>query len=219
MPAAASVLAADRLPFEQAENRIKDDDGHLHIASSPISKAMVCPYYGHEIPNAARLGLQPGRMYRLLRDPSELAKAAPTFNGKPLLIVHKPTTADDHDRSITVGAVRDPSWDGPYLRAALDVWDGEGIDGIETNALRQLSASYRYDPDMTPGVYQGEPYDGVMRNIRANHVALVEEGRAGPDVMVSDSRPRSGKFADPACKFVNAPAFGEHPRAQRKFVP
>ena len=26
-----------------------------------------------------------------------------------------------------------------------------------------------------------------MRNIRGNHVAIVEEGRAGPDVLVADS--------------------------------
>src|SRR6202012_2673760 len=31
-------------------------------------------------------------------------------------------------------------------------------------------------------------YDGVMRDIVGNHVALVEEGRAGPDVMVGDSK-------------------------------
>ena len=28
-----------------------------------------------------------------------------------------------------------------------------------------------------------------MRNIRANHIALVEEGRAGKDVLVYDSKP------------------------------
>ena len=38
-------------------------------------------------------------------------------------------------------------------------------------------------------------YDFIMRDIRANHVALVEEGRAGADVLVYDSktgRPRMG---------------------------
>ena len=47
---------------------------------------------------------------------------------------------------------------------------------------------YYYDPDMTPGEIQGLRYDGIMRNIRANHGALVEEGRAGPDVIVADER-------------------------------
>jgi hypothetical protein len=42
---------------------------------------------------------------------------------------------------------------------------------------------------MTPGVSpQGEKYDGVMRDIVGNHVALVKEGRAGADVVVGDSK-------------------------------
>ncbi|MGH7058317.1 MAG: DUF2213 domain-containing protein, partial [Acetobacteraceae bacterium] len=77
----------------------------------------------------------------------------------------------------------------PYLRNSLIVWTREAIDGIESGKRRQLSASYRYDADMTSGTYEGQPYDGVMRNIRFNHVALVEEGRAGPDVLVDDSLP------------------------------
>jgi hypothetical protein len=40
---------------------------------------------------------------------------------------------------------------------------------------------------MTPGTYGGIKYDGVMRDIVGNHVALVEEGRAGADVHVGDA--------------------------------
>lgn len=43
---------------------------------------------------------------------------------------------------------------------------------------------------MTPGhTAEGVAFDGIMRNIAGNHVALVQEGRAGPDVFVSDSQP------------------------------
>ena len=37
-----------------------------------------------------------------------------------------------------------------------------------------------------PGIYDGESYDFVQRNIRGNHIALVKEGRSGPDVAVKD---------------------------------
>ncbi|MCV5420626.1 DUF2213 domain-containing protein, partial [Escherichia coli] len=37
------------------------------------------------------------------------------------------------------------------------------------------------------------PYDGVMRDIVGNHVALVTEGRAGSDVVVGDSIPTGMK--------------------------
>jgi hypothetical protein len=39
---------------------------------------------------------------------------------------------------------------------------------------------------MTPGMYEGQRYDGVMRDIQGNHVALVKAGRAGSDVMAAD---------------------------------
>ena len=42
---------------------------------------------------------------------------------------------------------------------------------------------------MTPGVYEGHRYDGIMTNIRGNHVALVKDGRAGTDVVVQDAMP------------------------------
>ena len=54
--------------------------------------------------------------------------------------------------------------------------------------MKELSCAYRYDPDFTQGTYDGQRYDFVMRNIRGNHVALVEEGRAGPDVVVADKQ-------------------------------
>lgn len=173
--------------FDRA-NRSYTPDGHLRIALTPISKANVCPYYGREIPGWETLGLEPNKIYKLLRDPEELRKAAETFNNLPVLLEHVPTSADDHPADITVGATgTDAKFKAPYLFNSLAIWVREGIDGIESGEKRQLSCCYRYRPDMTPGVYQGEAYDGVMRDIVGNHVALVKEGRAGPDVMAADS--------------------------------
>lgn len=164
-----------------------DQDGHLHVALNPISKANICPYYGREIPDADKFGLKSDQIYQLYRDPKELAKAAQTFNGKPLLILHKPQSAEDHSRELTVGSVNNVKWDAPYLKAELDIWDGEAIAGINSGEQRQLSCGYRYVADMTPGEIDGVRYDGRMTEIQGNHVALVELGRAGSDVVVGDS--------------------------------
>ncbi len=178
----------DHIALDRASVRTIDStSGHLHVSVTNISKANVCPYNGSEIPDAERLGLQPNRVYMLLRDPAELKKAAPTFEGKPLLDLHKPQSAADHDHNLTVGSVSNIRWSEPYLQASLAVWDGEAIEGIQDDSARGLSSGYYYEADMTPGEYKGVKYDGVMRNIRGNHVALVERGRAGPDVMVGDS--------------------------------
>lgn len=176
------------LAFDKATVRSFDKDGRLHIELTPISKANICPYYGREIPNSKALGLQPDKVYYLLRDPKELAKAATTFNNIPLLNEHIPVTAADPQKMAVVGSTgTDAEFDGTYLKNSLVVWDADSIAGIETDEKKELSSAYRYVADMTPGVHEGQPYDGVMRDIVGNHVALVIEGRAGSDVVVGDS--------------------------------
>lgn len=176
--------------FDRASSRVFDEDGHLHVARTPISKATVNEYLGSEIPGWRDLKLDGQRRYKLLRDPEELARAVDSFNNKPLLYVHRPVTADDHDHSITVGTVSNPVFEAPYLYADLTCWDGKAIGTIRDESQKELSSAYRYEPDMTPGTFEGVSYDGVMRNIAANHVALVKKGRAGPDVVVGDSMER-----------------------------
>ncbi|GBU18035.1 MULTISPECIES: DUF2213 domain-containing protein [Methylobacterium] len=179
--------ATATIAFDYASARAFDADGHLHVRQTRISKAMVCPYVGREIPDADRLGLDADEIYYLLRDPEELAKAAASFNGKPLLFNHKPVSAEDHDHAGTVGALSNATWNAPYLEADLSCWSGPAIRTIEDGSQKQLSSAYRYRADMTPGTYEGVRFDGVMRDIVGNHVALVREGRAGPDVVVGDS--------------------------------
>lgn len=181
---AAAVFAFDR------SMRSKDQDGHLHVECVCISKANVCPYYGREIPNGAELGLNPDEIYMLYRDAAELEAAAPTFENKQLMIQHVGVTADSPQEWLTVGVVSGVRWEAPYLKARLTVWHQKGIDVIESQAQRELSSGYRYDADMTPGTIDGVKFAGRMRHIRGNHVALVSEGRVGPDVFVTDEIPQ-----------------------------
>lgn len=177
----------DAVAFDSASVRRVDQDGRLHVETSNISKANVCGYLGREIPNWEMLGLDADRIYQLYRDPAELAKAAPTFNNIPVLCRHVPVTADDHQPELVVGSTgTDAEFSDPHLKNSLVVWEAGAIAGIETGQQRELSAAYRYDADMVAGEVDGTPYDGVMRNIRGNHVALVEVGRAGSDVVVGD---------------------------------
>lgn len=183
------VAANDGLALDRASIRVKDKDGRLHVQTSHIAKACVSPYRGEEIPGWQALGLDPNRIYQLLRDPAELEAAVPKFNNKPLLIIHKAVSAEDHDHKITVGTIGSSAvWNDPYIDNSLAVWTQEAIDIIESEEQKELSPSYYYTPDMTPGSFKGQHYDGVMRNIECNHVALVPEGRQGHDVAVSDSK-------------------------------
>lgn len=185
----ASPQARDCVAMDRSSIRSYDKDGRLHVALTNISKANVCPYYGHEIPKAKELGLDLQKRYRLLRDPGELTKAASTFNNLPVLSRHVPVNVEDHQPELVVGSTgTDAVFEAPYLRNSMVIWAKESIAGIESEEQKELSAAYHYRADMTPGEYEGEPYDGVMRDIVGNHVAVIRSGRAGSDVVVGDSK-------------------------------
>ena len=183
------------LAFDRASVRTYDADGKLHVELTPISKANVCVYYGREIPGCDELGLIPDKAYRLLRDPEELRKAADTFNNQPLLNTHIAVSVLDPPKEAIIGSTGESAeFDGTYLKNSLVIWDVNSIIGVENKQQREISSSYRYRLDMTPGEYEGEAYDGVMRDIVCNHVAIVPSGRAGPDVFVYDSQPTGLKL-------------------------
>lgn len=176
------------LAMDEDSVRDKDLDGRLHVRVTNISKANVCPYRGQEIPDSDKLGLDPEKIYQLLRSPEELEKAASTSNNIQLLSEHIPVTADDHQSEFTIGSTgTDAAFVDPYLQNSIVVWAGSDIEDIENEIKKELSSAYRYRADMTPGVFKGVAYDGVMRDIVFNHVALVKKGRAGSDVVVGDS--------------------------------
>lgn len=183
-------MATLKLAFDRGSVRSIDADGRLHVAKTHISKSNVCPYYGKEIPNYEGLGLDPTKIYRLLRDPVELERGADSFARIPVQIEHVHTTADNPKPLITVGAIgSNVSFTKPYLDADLSVWDAKAIAGIETGDVQELSCAYRYVAVMESGEYEGEPFDGRMTQIEGSHVCLVPNGRAGSDVLVADSNP------------------------------
>ena len=180
---AQRIIAVDRHSV-----RSFDKDGRMHIEEANICKACVSPYRGSEIPGWEQLGLDPDKVYKLLRDPGEIEKAADTANGIQLLQKHVPVDADDHRPFDIVGTVGSRArWEHPFLKNSLHFWTRPSINDVETEEKMELSPGYHYDPDMTSGTYEGEDYDGVMREIVFNHLALVHEGRQGKDVVVGDS--------------------------------
>lgn len=166
--------------FDKQSARSFDADGRMRVRDCVISVAEVNPYYGKEIPNRAALGLDDKSVYDLYRDPDELAAAAESFNGLPLMIRHVAQSASDPRKHDQIGSVYNARYDADrrQLRADLLVSDANGIDLIESGHLSDLSSSYRYTPEMVPGEVDGRKFHGRMRGIQGNHVALVEDGRA-----------------------------------------
>jgi len=182
------------ITFDASSVRRYDDNGFLHIDTSPLTKEQVVHYLGIEIPNWHERGLDPTKEYFGYRPAKEIEKAAKTFNGLPVMLNHHVVTPDAPSKDYQVGHTgTNAKYNAPYLENAIIITDKDGIDRINDGTFRQISAGYRFDPDFTPGVFNGQPYDFVMRNLRGNHIALVNKGRAGKDVMVHDAEPTEFK--------------------------
>lgn len=185
------MINADVLTFDAKSVRSIDENGFMRIAISPFTKEQVAPYYGREIPDWEKLGLDPEKTYMGYRPAEELQKAETieSINGIPVQFRHHPDFSDAPAHETRVGAAgTDAEWREPYLMNSLIIYDDKAKDVIKSGFMRELSLAYRYDPEIKEGEWNGKKYDFIMRNIRANHIALVEEGRAGADVLVYDSK-------------------------------
>ena len=185
----------DKMPLDTA--RTFDENGYLHVSTSNITKEQVVPYVGDTIPGWQEIGLEPKAIYQIYRPADEIEKAAETFNGLPLSLDHWEMDADNLPKDKIVGSLgTDAAFDAPYLTNSLTVTDADAIAKIKSGEFRDLSAGYLCDVEMTSGIFDGKHYDGRMKNIRGNHVALVREGRAGHDVRVADSAMKGGDNMD-----------------------
>lgn len=125
-------------------------------------------------------------------------------------------------KGVAVGVVRGPGRrDGDFVVCDLIVKDQKTIDEI-IGGKCELSAGYTAVYDETPGVTEdGQAYDYIQRDIKINHVAIVERARAGANARVFDHNPggntmpvlittdsgRSVDVADPANAQVVADSF------------
>ena len=180
-------LVYDRSPVDSV--RTVDDNGYLHVGISNITKEQVAPYLGSEIPGFEKLGLKPDEIYNVYRPASELSKPATveSLNGIPVLLKHAEDSAEAPASNRVGSTGTDAKWEPPYLTNSLHIQDADAIRRINDGTMREISMGYFYTPVLRQGEFEGEPYDVVMTDISCNHVALVEEGRAGHDVSVKDS--------------------------------
>lgn len=195
------------IAFDRSSVRRSDDNGYLHVSESHITKEQVVDYYGEEVPGWRELGLDPKKIYQVYRPGEELKKAEGTFNNLPILFTHTPVVAGQFSqvKDKVIGNTGEKStFDGEYLNNSLSFWDAEYIAKIEDETQKELSAAYRYTPVMESGSFQGKPYQIKMTDIKGNHVITTEEGRAGSDVTVADSKPKTERAMKKSDKRVEA---------------
>lgn len=157
------------------------------------------PTGGVRIPaTVARTGVQEyathdGQMRREYRPSDEVghADSLASFAAAAVTIGHpgRAVTPDNWDR-LSVGTVSDRGARLDALEGHIEQWvytdlliqRADAIVLADAGKLEELSVGYSCELDETPGTSPaGEKYDAIQRNIRANHVALLERGcaRAG----------------------------------------
>lgn len=125
-----------------------------------------------------------GRTVRELRTPDEVMsrETVDSFALVPVTNDHPPEllTADNAKR-YAVGAVSEQVQpDGDKLRASLMITDAKTIEAVQGGKV-ELSCGYTADVVTESGTWNGQRYDARQTNIRGNHVAIVDVGRAGPE--------------------------------------
>jgi hypothetical protein len=164
-------------------NRTKTEEGYLIITNCPIARTGEYEYL------ASELGIQGNNdIVKVFRPPEEVFSlpAIASFNGKSITDNHPPVLLDARNNGIyekgTVINVRQGNGDeSDLLLGDLIIKDPQLIEEIESGRKKEISCGYDciYDEDE-----QGRL---VQRQIRGNHVAIVENGRAGSKVAVKDN--------------------------------
>lgn len=107
----------------------------------------------------------------------------PVTNDHPSVAVTK-----DNWKDLAVGeASTDVLRDGQRMKIPLVLKDAGAIAAVQSGK-RELSAGYACDLVWEDGLTpDGEAYQAKQTNIRANHVAIVQRGRAGSEFRIGDS--------------------------------
>lgn len=121
------------------------------------------------------------------RPPAEVGRPTSVsgFDLKPVVNDHPRENGSVVDatnmKRLGVGMVVNPVYRDGFVEADIVLTDADAIKLVQSGKV-ELSAGYFMDRDETPGVSpEGQRYDFVQTNIRPNHVAIVDEGRAGPE--------------------------------------
>lgn len=158
-------------------------DGYL-VAEVRTARAGIQDYAGFEV---GKPEMSVVKVYR----PADQVFAKDSLGS----YAHRPVTNDHPAEAVTaetwkdvaVGQIGDEvARDGEFVRIPLIVMDAAAIKAIE-DGKRELSAGYTCDLAFEAGTTpDGQTYDAIQRNIKINHVAIVQHGRAGSQARIGD---------------------------------
>lgn len=174
-------------------NRQYDANGWYEIKRNPISKSGVFPYSGRAIGDE-----NADKVFMVYRPAEELANpdTIESFKLLPGIDEHPYTLLGDakdglvkpEDKGIdmVIGELVEYDPKSDTLYSNIKFFTNKILKLIEAGK-KELSAGFRCKYEKASGAFNGQAYDYIQREIRGNHLALVDKGRMGSDVAVLDS--------------------------------
>lgn len=163
------ILAKEKL----SEHKFKDNNGYLICTDCILSRTGKQTYHRDEV---FKDGSDEEVEVDRIEDEVFSNEALASFENCPVCINHPDcdVTPDNHSE-LSVGFVRNVrkgDYEGqPVMMGDLVITDAKAIDLIESGEMTELSCGYDCDVN--------DEENPQQRNIRGNHVALCEQGRAG----------------------------------------
>lgn len=147
-----------------------------------------------------------GKIRRELRLPEENKRALAGFGLAPVTLEHPQelvgeSNADKHRKGITLDNVEyqgSVSGKGGFVTGRVAIFDGITKELIHSGKKVEISPGYTCTVEEKSGIWNGQHYDAIQRNIEINHIAVVEVGRNGPQVRLhldSASAKQEGEVA------------------------
>jgi len=171
------------------DKREYDTNGWFEVKDNPLSKMGIFQYSGGSISPEC----EKDKIYNVYRPAEELSTEECINSFKLLPWIDNHVMLGSEDEGLTPAEAKgiqgvigeDVYFDGEYLKGNIKVFS-EAMSNLIANGKKELSCGYRCRYEYAPGTYDGVVYDYVQREIRGNHLALVEQGRMGSDVAVLD---------------------------------
>lgn len=164
-----------------SDNMTRTPEGYLICMNVPINRTGSQEYLGSELQLDSRDGNQ---RIEVLRDADQVFDRATlaSFEGKPVCNEHPTEDVDITNNDMyQVGHCQNVRQEGDYTVADLYITNPEMIQEIE-NGKREISCGYTCD------FIPGDNGTYKQTNIRGNHIAVVNSGRAGENVSIKDSK-------------------------------
>lgn len=163
-------------------------EGHF-VANARVAKANnIQDYMPYE------LGLAPkadGTPYRIFRPESEIFAKDSLASAlhRPIVIDHPKQDVDASNwKTLSVGDTGgEVMRDGESMAIPVMIMDAGGVKAIQTTHP-EFSWGYSADLDMAPGKFGDAAYDGSIKGVRYNHLAMCRDARGGHELRIIDER-------------------------------